>query len=106
MISRDINNEVLILAREFPVVAILGPRQSGKTTLSKSLFSSYQYVSLENPDSRDYATADPRGFLNKYNKYVIIDEIHTVLNCFLTYKEWQIVKKKPDALLLPVHKTT
>ena len=50
-------------ARGFPVLSVTGPRQSGKTTLLRSLFSNLHYVSLERPDERRYATEDPRGFL-------------------------------------------
>lgn len=100
MITRDINDEVLLLAREFPVVAILGPRQSGKTTLSRSLFSSYQYVSLENPDSRDYATADPRGFLSRYKKFVIIDEIQYCPELFSYLQEKVDMEKETGRFII------
>ncbi|MGA1871411.1 MAG: AAA family ATPase, partial [bacterium] len=52
MITRILTNELKILAKEFPAVAILGPRQSGKTTLAKAVFSDYRYISLEDPDIR------------------------------------------------------
>lgn len=82
MVPRHIQKEVLQLAKEFPVVALLGPRQSGKTTLSKMLFPDYVYVSLEDPDNRDRAKTDPRGFFNTYNQHVIIDEIQYVPELF------------------------
>ncbi len=75
MITRHIESEIAQLQQEFPIVAILGPRQSGKTTLAKKLFSEYEYVSLEDYDIRDFATADPRGFLNRFSRQVIFDEI-------------------------------
>lgn len=75
IIKRNIEDEVRLLSREFPVVALLGPRQSGKTTLSKLVFPGHRFVTLEDPDQREYATRDPRGFLNKYDRNVIIDEI-------------------------------
>jgi predicted AAA+ superfamily ATPase len=62
--------------REFPVVTLIGPRQSGKTTLLKHLFAaSFQVVSLEPPDVRLAAASDPRGFLGLYPAPVIFDEI-------------------------------
>lgn len=67
---------------KFPVLAVTGPRQSGKTTLLKELFSDYQYVSLENPDVRSYAAEDPVGFLNTYNDKVIFDEVQRVPSLF------------------------
>lgn len=62
--------------REFPAVILSGPRQSGKTTLLKHLFGGrYGYVSLEPPDIRAAAAADPRGFLETYPPPVIFDEV-------------------------------
>lgn len=78
MIDREIESELNTLKNEFPIIAILGPRQSGKTTLSKKVFSKYEYISLEDYDHREFAHNDPRGFLNRYNKNVIFDEIQRV----------------------------
>ncbi|HBD95331.1 MAG: AAA family ATPase [Spirochaetes bacterium GWF1_31_7] len=78
MINRQIEQDINILKNEFPIIAILGPRQSGKTTLAKKVFPSYEYVSLEDIDYRDFAINDPRGFLNRYSKNVIFDEIQRV----------------------------
>ena len=75
MINRDLKIEALQAAKEYPVVTIIGPRQSGKTTLAKSVFKGYEYCSLESPDIRQAAKEDPRGFLNRYNNKVILDEI-------------------------------
>ena len=57
------------------MITLTGPRQSGKTTLAKSLFPNKPYVTLENPDTRRFATEDPRGFLNNYAQGAILDEI-------------------------------
>jgi len=81
-IKRKIEKEIRKLASEFPIVAILGPRQSGKTTLAKHIFKKYKYVSLEDPDMRNLAIEDPRGFLFQYDKKVIIDEIQRVPELF------------------------
>ena len=70
------------MALKFPVISVTGPRQSGKTTLCKSVFENYTYVSLENPDIREFALSDPKGFLNQYDKYVILDEVQNVPNLF------------------------
>ena len=67
---------------KFPVLALTGPRQSGKTTLLKELFGDYRYVTLENPNTRAYASEDPIGFLNQYDQQVIFDEIQRVPELF------------------------
>lgn len=78
MIKRDITSELLQSAQEYPIVTIIGPRQSGKTTLAKMTFPDYEYCSLEDPDIRRFATEDPRSFLQTYAKNVIFDEIQRV----------------------------
>jgi uncharacterized protein len=75
MINRDIAPLLSNLAKRYPVLTITGPRQSGKTTLSKALFPDKPYVTLEDPDMRRYAKEDPRGFLNQYSGGAIFDEI-------------------------------
>ena len=63
------------LAAGFPVVALTGPRQSGKTTLIRSLWTKRPYVSLETPRERDFAVTDPHGFLARFPDGAIIDEV-------------------------------
>ena len=76
-------------------MAILGPRQSGKTTLSQQAFPNYKYVNLEELDTRKYALEDPRGFLQGILKEegVILDEIQHVPN-LLSYIQAQVDRKK------------
>jgi len=75
-ISRSLEPVLQKAIREFPAAALVGPRQSGKTTLLKRLFEArYSIVSLEPPDVRLAAVKDPRGFLNLYPPPVIFDEI-------------------------------
>ena len=62
MIQRHISPLLQQLAAQYPVITLTGPRQSGKTTLAKSLFADKPYVTLEDPDVRRFATDDPRGF--------------------------------------------
>lgn len=78
IIERQIKDSILRLINKYPILAITGPRQSGKTTLLKELFPDYIYVSLENPDIRSYAESDPNGFLTQYTKKVIFDEVQRV----------------------------
>jgi predicted AAA+ superfamily ATPase len=75
-LKRSLETVVTRAAREFPAVVITGPRQSGKTTLLKHLFASrLRLVSLEPPDVRAAAEADPRGFLDLYPAPVVFDEV-------------------------------
>ena len=82
MIERAIAPKALSLATQFPIVSITGPRQSGKTTLVKALFPSYTYVSLEDPDMRNFAIDDPRAFLSRFGRQTIIDEVQRVPQLF------------------------
>ena len=67
-------------AEKMPVIAILGPRQSGKTTLARTTFKNHRYVSLEEIKNREFAEKDPTAFFQNYsNEYgIIIDEIQEV----------------------------
>lgn len=82
MINRILSNKIKETAKVSPLVGIVGPRQSGKTTLSKEVFSKYTYVNLEQPDIRLYAQNDPKAFLSQYNNHVILDEIQRVPELF------------------------
>lgn len=75
MIPRTAAHTLERLARGFPVVALTGPRQSGKTTLARAVFSSKPYVSLENPDEREFALNDPKRFLARFPEGAILDEV-------------------------------
>jgi len=75
MIPRLAADTLMRLAKGFPVVALTGPRQSGKTTLARSLFADKAYVNLENPDEREFATNDPRGFLARFPDGAVLDEV-------------------------------
>lgn len=78
LIDRTIEPVLISLTRQYPVVTITGPRQSGKTTLCRKVFPHMAYVNLEAPDTRQFALDDPRGFLSAYPDGVILDEIQRV----------------------------
>lgn len=74
-IERQISDYVKKVAGMYPVVTICGPRQSGKTTLARHLFPTYDYVSMEDPGRRLQFENDPRGFLALHPAPCIIDEV-------------------------------
>ncbi len=82
MIKRNLVSAMHFLADKYPILALTGPRQSGKTTLLKEMFTDYRYVSLENPDNRNFAETDPNGFLEMYDQKVIFDEVQRVPHLF------------------------
>lgn len=75
MIRRDAERTIAGLARKYPVVAVTGPRQSGKTTLARAVFPKKPYVSLEDPDQLEFAMDDPRAFLARYGDGAVLDEV-------------------------------
>ena len=82
IINRELENSLKQLATDYPIVALIGPRQSGKTTLAKLVFPNFKYISLEDLDLRSYAQGDPRGFLLNYSNNTIIDEVQRVPTLF------------------------
>lgn len=78
MVPRQLAPHIESLAKRWPAITITGPRQSGKTTLCRALFPEHSYVSLEAPDVRAYAEADPRGLLAEHAEGAVLDEIQRV----------------------------
>ncbi|MFC1894607.1 ATP-binding protein [Candidatus Dependentiae bacterium] len=102
MIKRELTSELKNVAKQFPVVAVLGPRQSGKTTLTQSTFKKYTYVSLEELDNRQDAITDPRHFLESHKNAhgIILDEIQNTPD-LLSYIQTYVDKnKKPGYFIL------
>jgi len=73
-ITRRLTQKIKELGTQYPILAITGPRQSGKTTLLREAFPEYRYITLEDPEVRQFAETDPRAFLDLYDQYVIFDE--------------------------------
>lgn len=82
MIQRTAESELRALASQYKAVAVVGPRQSGKTTLVRWVFKDKPYINLENPDTRLFATDDPRAFLSNYPNGAILDEAQRVPELF------------------------
>ena len=82
IVNREIIKSLIFFKDKYPILALTGPRQSGKTTLLKELFPDYTYLSLENPDMRTFLENDPKGFFEKYSKYCIFDEAQRVPQLF------------------------
>jgi len=100
LVHRSIVDHLQELSRYFPIVSLTGPRQAGKTTLLKHLFTGYRYVSLEDPDQRLRATEDPRDFLKQYDKKVIFDEVQRTPSLFSYLQTVVDEKKQPGNFIL------
>jgi predicted AAA+ superfamily ATPase len=75
LVERNAAGVLKQLAKAYPVVALTGPRQSGKTTLVRQVFADKPYASLEDPDQREFAGQDPRGFLAQFPTGAVLDEV-------------------------------
>lgn len=77
MYQRTLKSKLLALRKQFPILALFGPRQSGKTTLAKMVFPEYRYVNMESFEEQEFAENDAKGFLERFknDKGVILDEI-------------------------------
>ena len=99
MIERVLKTKLLDMTTKYPIVTLTGPRQSGKSTLLKTSFPTYHYVSLEDPDMRLFATEDPRGFLATYPDKTIIDEVQRVPELF-SYIQTHVDKENKEGMYL------
>ncbi len=100
IIQRHIVKKLLALSKKFKVVSVMGPRQSGKTTLVQQTFPNYAYASLEDSDVRHNAEKDPRGFLESLGNGAILDEAQRVPHLF-SYIQTHVDKlKKPGQFII------
>lgn len=82
IIKRKLSEHLEKMLQQFPVVSLTGPRQSGKTTLLRSVFPDYKYYNLERIDHRQMISADPHGFLMNAGPHVIFDEVQQLPELF------------------------
>ena len=94
IVSRILEQTARRLFESYPVLTLTGPRQSGKTTLCRAAFPELPYLSLEAPDTRDFALQDPRGLLARYPDGAILDEIQRAPDLASYLQE--IVDEQPD----------
>ena len=87
------------LSQQYPVITLIGPRQSGKTTLCRMAFPDKQYISLEDPDKRRSAEEDPRSFLDRLPDGGIIDEIQRVPS-LLSYIQTRVDETGKDGMYI------
>lgn len=92
-------SELLAMAKQYPVVTLIGPRQSGKTTLVRACFPEFDYINLEKPDVREWAEDDPNRFFAQFTKGVILDEIQRVPK-LLSYIQVIVDEKKQPGLFI------
>lgn len=100
MIPRHLSSKILKYSKEYPIIAIVGPRQSGKTTLVRNLFPNYKYISLENINLRQQAIEDPIGFLKDLGPFVILDEAQRVPELFSYLQEIVDIDQKAGQYIL------
>ncbi|MEI9912929.1 MAG: ATP-binding protein [Bacteroidota bacterium] len=99
MIKRIAEARLKKLASAFRSVAVVGPRQSGKTTLCRLVFPGKPYISLENPDTLEFAQTDPRGFLAQFKKGAILDEAQKAPHLF-SYLQQVLDETKKKGLFI------
>ena len=100
MIKRDLLKLVKTMSKKMPIVSIVGPRQSGKTTLAQMAFPKYDYVNLESPDEMERALQDPREFLSQHKTGLIIDEAQRFPELFSYIQTISDKNKKPGEFII------
>ena len=100
MYIRTLESTLEQVADQYPIVTVTGPRQSGKTTLVRSAFASHDYASLEEPDVREFATEDPRGFLSQFDGPVVLDEVQRTPDLFSYIQSIVDREKLPGRFIL------
>ncbi len=100
MVLRQLTASIDEMLSKYPIVSIMGPRQSGKSTLSRLVRPDHQYVTLENVSLRNFARQDPKGFLETYQDGVILDEVQYVPELFSYLQVFTDERKRKGEYIL------
>lgn len=99
-LKRHLEGALATALEDTPVVCILGPRQCGKSTLAQHLAPNRAYMSLDDQNLYELASADPQGFIGDLPEFVTIDEVQRVPELFLAIKRSVDANRKPGRFLL------
>ncbi|MCU0401677.1 MAG: ATP-binding protein [Algoriphagus sp.] len=100
MLNRKLGIKIKESASKMPIIAITGPRQSGKSTLIQALFPNHHYLNLEDPELRQFALTDPKGFLQTQKGNLILDEVQYVPHLFSYIQVISDKEKIPGQFIL------
>ena len=100
MIKREAANALIDLSKGYYIVVVTGPRQSGKTTLVQQVFANKKYVSLEDPDEREFAEQDPRRFISRFSEGAILDEAQRCPKLFSYLQSRVDADRRPGQFIL------
>ena len=100
LIKRQLAIHIKNAATYYPIVSVAGPRQAGKSTMLKEVFTGYEYISLEDPDMYALASSDARGFFDRYKEGVFIDEAQKVPELFYFLQSIVDKKRTPGRFVL------
>ena len=100
LIVRKLAENIKVASEYYPVISLAGPRQAGKSTLLRQVFSDYRYLSMEDPDTYAFAMTDTRGFFQQYNEGVIIDEAQKFPDLFSFPQGMVDQKRTPGRFVL------
>jgi predicted AAA+ superfamily ATPase len=100
IVQRSMTGIIAKTLKQFPIVSITGPRQSGKTTLAHLAAVGYTYLNMEIEEHKHFAVKDPNGFLKKYNYKIILDEVQAVPSLFPYLQQHTDKQNKNGAYLL------
>ena len=99
MFRRSLENELKKAFKQYPVVTLIGPWQSGKSTLVRHCFNQLPYVNLEDPETRRFVVQDPKAFLNEYPGGAIFDEIQNTPE-LLSYIQVEVDKQAKNSIYI------